>query len=183
MWDVVAAVDFLATRPEVDSQRVGLIGHSMGAAVVIRAAARLPAVAAVVVENAFTSLEDNIGQGVERLTGLPPFPFAPLVVWFGEWETGMDIRQVRPIDDLAGITPRPILIMHGSADPIIDVRNAFQLYQAAHQPKELLIITTDRHGGLLEADPAGFEQRVVSFLDRHLRARAIGGETYAGESP
>jgi len=123
----------------------------MGGAVAIRAAARIPEIRAVVAQSAFSSLEENISQGVRVLTGLPPFPFAPLVIWFGEHEAGLRIRQVRPLDDVPQIGPR--------------------LYEAAREPKELYLIPDAGHGGLMAANPAEFERRVVGFLDAHLRGR------------
>jgi len=46
--DVIGAVEYLAERPEVDAERIGVIGFSMGAAATIQAAARCPKIAAVV---------------------------------------------------------------------------------------------------------------------------------------
>ena len=105
--DVRGAAAFVLLQPEVDADRIGLLGQSMGGSTVIMATARIPQISAVIAESAFTSLEDNIRTGVEKLAGLPPFPFAPLVVSFGQFEAGVDIRQVRSIDDIASISPRP----------------------------------------------------------------------------
>ncbi len=168
--DVGAAVDYALTRPEVDPQRIGLIGMSMGGATVLRAAARLPQVRAVVAEAAFTSIEDNLAHGVRALTGLPPFPFAPLVAWFGEIEAGMDIRMVRPVDDVDEISPRPLLLVHGDQDPTVPVENSLALFQAAREPKQLYIVPGASHGGFVEADPQNFEQRLVDFLAAALLA-------------
>ena len=169
--DVRGAVAYLLARPEVNPERIGLVGSSMGGALAIRAAARIPEVRAVVAQSAFSSLEENINEGVHALTGLSPFPFAPLVVWFGEREAGLRIRQVRPVDDVAQIAPRAILLIHGEQDPVIDVSNSLRLYGAAQEPKALYLIPNAGHGGLLAADPAEFERRVVGFLDVHLRGR------------
>jgi fermentation-respiration switch protein FrsA (DUF1100 family) len=94
-----------------------------------------------------------------------------LVTWFGEREAGLRIRQVRPVDDVVQIAPRALLFIHGERDPVIDVSNSLRLYEAAREPKELYLIPNAGHGGLLAADPAEFERRVVGFLDTHLRGR------------
>ena len=167
--DVEGAVDYLLSRPEVDRDRIGLVGHSMGGAVVIRAAARIPQVKTIIAESAFTSLEDNINQGVRELIGLPPFPFAPMVIWFGEREAGVKIQLVRPIDDLPLIAPRPIMFVHGELDPLVDLTNCQRLYEAATEPKALYLIPDAGHAGLMEADPVEFERQVVTFLDQYLK--------------
>ena len=169
VMDVQGAVNFLLDQDDIDPDRIGLIGESMGGAVVIRAAARIPIIKATVAECTYTSLEDNVELGVRALTGLPPFPFAPLVVWFGERETGADITRVRPIDDLDQIPPRSIMFIHGEQDPIVDVNNSRNLYEAASEPKEILIIPNAGHGGLMEKNPGLFQSRVVDFLNTYLK--------------
>jgi dipeptidyl aminopeptidase/acylaminoacyl peptidase len=169
--DVRGAMDYLLTRPEVNPERIGLVGNSMGGATVIRAAARISQARVVVAQSAFASLTDDVAQGVRTLAGLPSFPFAPLIVWLGECETGVNLRQVRPIDDVGQIAPRAILFIHGEQDATIHVSNSLRLYQAAGEPKALYLIPGAGHGELLEADPIEFERRVVGFLDAYFRER------------
>ncbi|HUX77279.1 MAG TPA: alpha/beta hydrolase [Anaerolineae bacterium] len=169
--DVRGAVAYLLARPEVNPEHIGVVGSSMGGAVAIRAAARIPEIRAVVAQSAFSSLDENVSQGVRALTGLPPLPLASLVIWFGEREAGIQLRQVRPIDDVGQIAPRAILFIHGEQDPVVDVSNSLRLYQAAREPKALYLVPNAGHGGLLAAAPAEFERRMVSFLDTHLRGR------------
>jgi fermentation-respiration switch protein FrsA (DUF1100 family) len=164
--DVGGAVDFALAQPQV--KQVALFGHSMGGGIVLMAGARLPQVRAVVAESAFSSLEDNIANGVRHLTGLPPFPFAPLVVFFGQREAGMDIRQARPIDDIAALSPRPVLVIHGQLDETIPVANAHALYAAAQAPKELYLLPEAGHDELAHSGGADYRARVLSFLDRYL---------------
>jgi dipeptidyl aminopeptidase/acylaminoacyl peptidase len=166
--DVGGALAFVEARPGVDPERLGLLGHSMGGAAAIQAAARYPQVRALVAESTFTSIEDNVSEGITALTGLPPFPFAPLVVWFGEREAGIDIGQVSPVDAIGTISPRPVLIVHGELDPVISAENAPRLYTAAGEPKELYLISGAGHGGLPQARPEEYRRRVVGFFDRYL---------------
>jgi fermentation-respiration switch protein FrsA (DUF1100 family) len=164
--DVRGAIELVKSKPGVDHSRIGLMGQSLGGATVIMAAARIPEVGAVVAESAYTSLEDNIRNGVERLAFLPAFPFAPLVVFWGQQEAGIDIAQVRPVDDIASISPRPILIVHGERDDIIPVENAHKLYEAAREPKELYLLPEAGHYNF--AGVQGYMQKITEFFDRSL---------------
>ena len=166
--DVRAAVDYLLSRVDVNPQRIGLVGMSMGGATVIRAAAHIPEIRAVIAEAAFTSIEDNLAHGVRALTGLPPFPYAPLVAWFGEQEAGMDIQLMRPIDEIDQIAPRPILLIHGDQDATVPIENSRALYQAAGEPKQLYVVKNAGHGGFLEADPQGFSLILGNFFNQYL---------------
>jgi fermentation-respiration switch protein FrsA (DUF1100 family) len=168
--DLRGALAYLQTRPEVNGERIGVVGHSMGGAVAIRGAARIPAIRTVVAQSAYTSVEDNIATGVRAFMRLPPV-FAPLVTWFGERETGLDIRQVRPIEDVSQIAPRAILIVQGAQDPAVPPENGIRLYEAAKEPKEFYLVPEAGHGGYMHVAPQAFERRVVRFLERHLRGR------------
>ena len=167
--DVRASVDYLLTRSEVNAERIGLVGMSMGAATALRATARIPEIRAVVAEAAYTSIEDNIADGVQAFTGLPAFPFAPLIIWFCENETGLSMQDIRPIDDIASIAPRPILFIHGGQDDLINVHNSERLYEAAGEPKEFYLIPDAAHGDYLDIEPEEFERRLVAFFEMNLR--------------
>lgn len=163
--DVQAAVAYLRTRPEVTPTRIGVLGHSMGAATVIRAAAQTPEIRAVAAEGAYASLADTITDNFDNFTGLPRFPFAPLTLALGAWQTGLNAEQVRPVDDVARISPRPILLIHGLADAAVAPENAQQLYRAAGEPKSLWQPAGVGHATAASQRPAEFEAQVIAFFD------------------
>lgn len=176
--DVLAALRYLREQPEVNPARIALFGQSMGGAAVIRATAQIanggvddltPDVRAVIVESTFSTLEENISQGVQTYTGMPSFPFAPMILLFGQLEAGASIGQVRPIDQLAGLAPRPILILHGEQDRLIDADNAERLYAAAQEPKELVLFPSAGHAATLENNRELWQRRVIGFLNRYAR--------------
>jgi len=166
--DVLAAVDYLLARPDVDPQRIGILGGSLGAATVLRAAARCTHLKAVVVESAFTSLEDEVASSFTAFSGLPAFPFAPLTVAFAQWQTGLRISEVRPIDDVPSIAPRSIFIIHGTDDDTIPAEQGLRLYEAAGEPKELWMVGGMGHQSAVNLLPDEYEKRIISFFDRAL---------------
>lgn len=174
--DVRGALDYLLARDDVNPDRIGILGESLGAATAIRAAAIMPELKAVVAEAAFSSLEDNVSEGVRRLTGLPPFPFAPLVLWFAEREAGGQVGQVRPVDEIGLIAPRPVLLLHGGQDTLINVSNSERLYAAAGEPKQLHVFPEAGHGRFMETYADEFAALVVPFFaDALLPETAVVG--------
>ncbi len=165
--DVDAAVGFVHQTARADTP-VALFGHSMGGATVLLAAVNIPEICAIIAESAYTSVEDNISEGVRGLTGLPPFPFAPLIVYFGEREAGANIRSVRPLDVVGQISPIPVLFIHGELDGLILPQNSQKLYEAAREPKELYIVKNAGHGGFLEAAPEEYPRRILTFLEKYM---------------
>jgi dipeptidyl aminopeptidase/acylaminoacyl peptidase len=166
--DVLAAVDYLLSRPDVDPKRIGILGGSLGAATAIRAMAHSTHLKAVVAESAFTSLEDEVASSFTVFSGLPAFPFAPLTVAFAQWQTGLRISEVRPIDDIPSIAPRPVFIIHGPDDELIPAEQGLRLYEAAGEPKELWMVSGMGHESALEIFPHEYEKRIIGFFDKAL---------------
>jgi uncharacterized protein len=177
--DVCGAVDYLKTRAEVNPQRIALLGESLGGAAVLRAAVVLPDVRAVIAQATFSSLEDNIAEGVPMMTGLPSFPFAPLVIAFAEAETKAKVSHVRPVDEIASISPRPVLLIHGAQDRFLLPDNSQRLYDAALEPKQLVFIDNASHVDIVENAPREYAAVVIPFLNKYVGEgeTASGGKT------
>jgi len=138
----------LAAQPEVDSSRLGLLGFSGGAAVSIYVAAgdeRIAAVAACASPAEFASLvadekpQDIIKRlrdiGAIRDKGFPP----DVKSWY------QGFRSFSPVDSVAGISPRALLLLHGSEDDVVPVSHVYRLYDCAGEPKEMVVIDGAGH--------------------------------------
>lgn len=167
--DVKSAVAFIRAQPETAHAKIAVFAHSMGAGASILAVSETPEVNALIVESPYTSLEDNISDGVRELTGLPPFPFAPLVVFFAQHETGLNLQSVRPVNVIGQISPRAVLFIHGEKDKLIPVKNSYALYAAAKEPKQLYTLPNVGHSGFLQAEPKVFPKTVLTFLKTYLK--------------
>lgn len=165
--DIAAAVEYIRQREGTDAA-VAAFGHSMGAATVLLATAQIPEIRAVIAVSPFTSVEDNVSEGVRTLTGLDPRFFAPLILFFGQREAGVDISTVRPVDVIGSISPRPVLLIHGAKDETLPVRNSYQLYEAARDPKELVVYEGVGHGGFIFQEPKQYPKKVLNFLEKYL---------------
>jgi fermentation-respiration switch protein FrsA (DUF1100 family) len=162
--DVLGAIAFLRTRPEVDPLRIGVVGFSMGAAATINAAARCADIAAVVADSAYAAFVDAVRYSFRQVAVLPHYPFAPLALRCARWIVNVDARQLRPVDVIRDISPRPILITHGGADEIVPAQHARLLFQAAEEPKELWLVPNAGHVGARDNDPDSYFTRVEAFL-------------------
>jgi fermentation-respiration switch protein FrsA (DUF1100 family) len=170
MEDLDAWYRYLLTRPDVDAARIGLLGNSYGGALVIQYAAQNPEVQAVVAHSAFSSLDDTVSTSVSFFADLPPFPFAPLIVFWAEREAGFTASDIDTTRWVSAISPRPILIMQGGSDIVISPESGQRLYAAAGEPKELWFEPDLGHVMFDGARPGEFESRVTAFYDRYLLA-------------
>lgn len=166
--DLEAWYQYLLTRDDVNPDKIGILGESMGGMVAIRYAAQNTNLKAVVVHSAFYSVSSTAGTAVKHYTGLPEFPFAPLIVWWGEQIADFDSSELDSSAWIGQISPRPILIMMGGKDDHIPIESGQWLYDAANEPKEYWFVPEAAHHGIPEVEPEEYERRVTEFYDKYM---------------
>jgi hypothetical protein len=165
--DLLAGAEYLRSRPDVDDERIGAIGFSVGGEQLLEAAARSTAISAVVSEGAGGRVGETDASGV----------LAPLVdVSMLVMTTATTVFQnhgphPRPEERVGLIAPRAVFFVY--AVPGIgeeDIRQP-QFYAAAGEPKSIWRVPGSDHTGGFEAQPAEYERRVIAFLDEALLHR------------
>jgi fermentation-respiration switch protein FrsA (DUF1100 family) len=145
--DLQAAIGYLWS-PDIDKSHLALIGFSAGAAVSVYVASRdkrVSGVAACACPAEFTLFTeaDEPQSVVDSFRNRGVFHDADFPLSAEKWLD--DFRCVSPVKDIAGITPRPLLLVHGSQDDLVPVSHAYRLYEAAGEPKQLVIIDGAGH--------------------------------------
>jgi len=67
-----------------------------------------------------------------------------------------------PINEVSKISPKPLLIVHGSEDAIIDLAGVKRLYELASEPKDLVIVESADHN---LSDPRAYEITVSTVVE------------------
>ena len=68
---------------------------------------------------------------------------------------------------MAAITPRPLLLMHGTEDPVIPAGHSERIFEAANHPNaELWLAEGARHAALINHLPDEYRRRIHGFLER-----------------
>lgn len=158
--DLAAAIDWAAERRP--GSRISLLGFSMGAATSILVAARDRRVERVLADSPFADIHGVIASAARGMH-LPPVPLA-LVDLVTGLRYGCRFREVQPVDVVAEIAPRPLLIIHGTQDHVIPVEHAHRLADAAGDGCELRIVDGVDHCGAYFADRPGYIERAAGFL-------------------
>ena len=166
--DLDAWYEYLLTRGDIDPDRIGILGNSFGGMLAIQYAAQNENIKGVVANCAFSSLNDTVSTSVEYFTDLPSFPFAPLIVFWAERETGFKTDDIDTTQWIAQISPRPVFLMQGGADVVISAESGQRLYDAAGEPKELWFDPELGHVEFDKERAEEFEQRVAEFFDKYL---------------
>ncbi len=166
--DLRRAIDFLQSRPEIDGKRIGYIGLSMG------------------------GILGGILAGVDERVQAPI-----LVVAGGDWgylfsnsqhPTAVQLREknpelfknpqkinevvgpIDPVNWVARIAPRPLLMINGKDDPIVPKECTERLFAAAKEPKEIVWL----EGGHMP-QPDAVLRKVDEWLTKHLLSPQAGG--------
>jgi dienelactone hydrolase len=129
--DYRRALDYLATREDVDGQRVGLIGVSMGALMGAVLAAVEPRIASVLL---------IVGGGDWAAIAATSTHPAALAVRqaLTRPEVKALLDDLDPVHYVAHISPRPVWMLNGRQDPIIPAAAAEALFAAAEEPKRII---------------------------------------------
>lgn len=144
--DLKAVIDYLWQQFEVDRTQLALVGNSAGAAVSVCTAAkdkRVSAVAAMAcpAELSFISKDPAPTLKYFRDIGIirdPDFPPS-----LEKWLDGF--KEAAAIRDIAGIAPRPLLIVHGMEDDVVKVSDARELFKVAGELKKLVLLEGAGH--------------------------------------
>jgi uncharacterized protein len=165
--DFLGAVAY--ARQREPQARLGVVGYSMGAAVAIMASARAPEIEAIVADSAFATHRSVVAFAVRQTLHVPFIFFdwvTDLLLWL---RAGYHFHQVEPLRDVGRIAPRPVLIIHGMKDTIVDPHDATLLYEAAGDPKELWLLPNAEHCGAYFEDRVAYAHKMVSFFDLYLK--------------
>lgn len=208
--DVRAGISFLETRPEVDADRIGLLGWALGGGVVIAAGADDERVKAVATCNAigdgrrstrfmhdeasWTRLleriaEDRRSRAVRGRSELvDPFEVVRLdpitrgyvddelykAAGFGSdvtLEAAEHLLRFNPEHAVHRLAPRPLLLVHGAINALHSPEESRSLYEAAAEPKRLLLLEGKGHTEwMFDEDPTFLRLRseLVEFFDAPL---------------
>ena len=161
--DVAAAVDFAkescGTRPLI------LYGKSMGSAAILRAIAKAQVnPAAVIVECPFDRLLTTVENRFSAM-GVPSFPFAQLLVFWGGVQQGMNGFAHNPAE-YATRVHCPVLLLHGEQDQRVSVPQVRSIYDNFAGSKELVLFSHAGHESYLADDPVFWNRAVGAFIRR-----------------
>ena len=146
VFDLRRAVDFIGTRPELDSSRVGFFGISLGG----------------ITGTIFCAVDKRVRVPVIVLAG------GQLNLMFGKEALSKDTRDflsiIDPINYVRMISPRPLLMINAENDDIVPPVTSKLLYKKAKKPKKIIWYPAKHHTLPIDkAYPDG-----IRWFDEHL---------------
>jgi fermentation-respiration switch protein FrsA (DUF1100 family) len=142
--DAGAAWRYLTETRHVPPERIVLFGHSLGSAVAVELATRVPA-AGLILDGALTSV---VARAQEA------YPWVPV-----RWIARSRYPSLERIPQLT----LPKLFLHARADEVIPFAHGRRLYQAAPPPKTFVALAGG-HGDAFERDSATYFGAIRRFV-------------------
>jgi hypothetical protein len=142
--DADAAYRYLRDTLGVPPGRIVVFGHSLGSAVAVELATRMPA-AGLILDGALTSVVDRAQE---------LFPYAPV-----RWIAASRYPSIERVGQLT----LPKLFLHARADEVIPIAHGRRLYQAAASPKRFVELE-GTHGDAFDADSAAYFGAIGKFV-------------------
>ncbi|MBI3462001.1 MAG: alpha/beta fold hydrolase [Planctomycetes bacterium] len=159
--DVAAAVQFAQLDLQADSPI--LFGRSMGSVAILRAVQEGMKPKAIILECPFNRLLDTVGNRFTAM-GVPSFPFAEMLVFWGGVQQGYSGFDHNPVD-YARAAQCPVLLLHGLGDPRVTHEQAREVFENIASEKRLVTFAGIGHEPYLAKEPDRWRSAIEVFLN------------------
>ncbi|HEX7560574.1 MAG TPA: alpha/beta fold hydrolase [Candidatus Humimicrobiaceae bacterium] len=89
--------------------------------------------------------------------------------YYIQYSSVSSIMQMKPIEAVNAISPRPLLLLAGKKDGIVPWgKNSLKLYENAGEVKKIVAFDNGDHGLLAEPTRPGAIKEITGWLDRYL---------------
>jgi fermentation-respiration switch protein FrsA (DUF1100 family) len=159
--DATAAVAF--AQDLAPANKLVAIGWSLGGASLLLAPEL--ALDAVVLEAVYPTIDEALHNRVAMRLGPLADLVAPVLALQLPLRLGIAAQDLRPIDHIAQLGC-PVLLLGGGADEHTPPAETRALFEAALEPKQLVLFEGAAHTDLYQADRELYERTVLTFLQQ-----------------
>jgi pimeloyl-ACP methyl ester carboxylesterase len=168
--DLLTAIDVVTRQPDVNPNRVGVFGTSVGGYAALLAAEANAKVRALVVDSAYTTPQSMFDSQVEHLLGGSSGIFHFITdAEFRIVTRGSSSYSVQA--DLPKLADVPKLFISGQDNPPLAAMTE-ELYNDAPQPKQLLVMEHSGAGLAAESEKREFQDQILTFFLKNLSLHA-----------
>ena len=154
VWDIMRTVDYIATRSELDQNRMGCMGISGGGTVTVFSTALEPRIRVALVSGYLNTFRDSIGSLAHCSDNYVP-----------------GILNWAEMHDLAGlIAPRPLFVESGEKDNIFPIQASIESFNEVQKIYSVFGARDLAEQEVFPDEHAFWGKRGIPFLARQLKA-------------
>ena len=154
VWDVMRTLDYIATRTDLDSRRVGCMGISGGGTVTVFSAALEPRIRVALVSGYLNTFRDSVGSLSHCIDNYVP-----------------GILNWAEMYDVAGlIAPRPLFVESGEKDNIFPIKASVESFNQVQEIYRVFGAGDRIEQEVFPGEHSFWGKRGIPFLARHLSA-------------
>jgi fermentation-respiration switch protein FrsA (DUF1100 family) len=154
--DFDAALKTTLEQAKTSPGRIVVFGQSLGGALAVTAVARSAQkerLRGLVIEGAFSGYRAIVRDKLA----------ASWLTWPLQWPLSYTVADdYKPLQAIGGLSPLPVLVVHGQADGIIPPHHAQALYDAARTPKALWLVPGAAHIAVFRSKD--YQDRLIDYL-------------------
>lgn len=164
--DIVGAVDFLLSSAEPGSDRIYVLGISLGAGDALLAAAQDDRIRGVVADSPWADERVQLARMTSVAIGPLTIPLLPYEVALVDWLIDGRLEDARPKDAVHRIAPRRIQLIRCTDDDnaTTSLADAQTLLAAGGGTTDLWIVPSGGHAGAFRAHPEDYRNQIRAFL-------------------
>jgi len=161
--DSCAALEYLRSRPDIDRDRILILGQSLGGANALAAIQGMGTngIRAIALDSTFYSYRLITRDKIKQI------PVLSLLRWPLSFLVISNAKS--PASTIGELTPIPVLILHGTDDAVIPFRHGQMLFERTQQPKEMISIPKGQHTDALIQNNPLYRKRMVDFFEKALQ--------------
>jgi uncharacterized OsmC-like protein/pimeloyl-ACP methyl ester carboxylesterase len=169
--DLVAAAAHLQGQLQPRPGALLLIGHSLGGAAVLRAAARIPVAAAVATIGAPCDPEHVARQIADQRAEIEARGLARVTLAGRTFTITREFLAdlgAHPMTEAIGTLRKALLVMHSPRDEVVGIDNATRIFLAAKHPKSFVSLDAADHLLTRRADSAYVAAVLAAWASRYV---------------
>jgi len=160
--DVKEAFDYIKNR--FPNDKITLFAPSMGATAIMKSISEFDLKAdKLIIECPFGSLLKTTRKRFEAM-GLPTFPFAEILLFYGGIQSGFNPFNHIPIEYAKKITV-PTLLIYGTKDKRVTQEETDAIFQNLAGEKTLKLLKKSAHENYLSSSKTEWLNTVTAFMD------------------
>ena len=168
--DMQVVFDYLKSRDDVNEEKIGIYGWSLGGATVLLHGSMNDQVKAVVADSPFDGINyENMKEFTDAIWPLPS-----MIQFFTGIRSGVDFDKYAPIANLDVYQDKPLFIMIAGADTVVDAESGERIVSKLNNPK-VKVWREPSYGHVKFSfdAPEKFSNDVGAFFTEHLKPNVI----------